>query len=175
MVEEMRRRHRHIEVARLLDGLAVVHRLGHGELPGAVLQQTGDAVDVFGALLAGHLAPDALLGLLRGGDRRHPRRRAAERHLGDFRLVGGIDGVEILAGGRCDKLAADEEFVAGLELRIGRLGGGIVFPQVAEDELGGGPAQGAVGGADGFLVSQSGHFNQQMNTDAHEESSGNAV
>jgi hypothetical protein len=56
--------------------------------------------------------------------------------LGELRFVGGVDGVEILAGGRRDELAADEVIVARLELRVGGLGRGIVFPEVAEDELG---------------------------------------
>jgi len=56
--------------------------------------------------------------------------------LRELRLVGRIDGVEIPAGGRGDELAADEKIVAGLQFRVGRLGSGIVFPEVAEDQLG---------------------------------------
>ena len=140
VIEEMRRRHRHVEVARLLDRLAAVHRLGDGELARAILQQPRDAVEVFRALAAGHLAPDVVERALRrlvggvdiGG--------AGERDLGELLLVGRVDGVEIFAGLRRDELAVDEKIVARLELRVGRLGRGIVFPQVAEDELGRGPA-----------------------------------
>ena len=33
----------HVDVARFLDGLAVVERLGHGELAGALLHEPRDA------------------------------------------------------------------------------------------------------------------------------------
>ena len=98
VVEEMRGGHRHVEVARFLDRLAAVHRLGDGELAGAVLQQAGDAVDVLGALLARHLAPGGVEGLLGGGVGGIHIGGVGVGDLGELRLVGRVDGVEILAG-----------------------------------------------------------------------------
>ena len=49
---------------------------------------------------------------------------------------GRIDRIEILARLRRDELAADEQLVARLDLRVGGLGRGIVLPEIAEDQLG---------------------------------------
>ncbi len=50
VVEEVRGRHRDVEVARLLDRLAAVHRLGDRELPRPVLEKAGDPEEVLAAL-----------------------------------------------------------------------------------------------------------------------------
>ena len=59
VVPEMRRRERHVHVARLLDGLAAVERLEHRELAAALLQDARDAEQVLGSLAAGQRAPAA--------------------------------------------------------------------------------------------------------------------
>jgi hypothetical protein len=57
VIEEMSRRHRDVEVTRLLDRLPAVHRLRHRELAGAILNETRDSIDVFPALPPRHLPP----------------------------------------------------------------------------------------------------------------------
>ena len=62
VVEEVRGRERDVDVARLADRLAVVERLEHGELAGALLDRARDAEEVLGALAPGQVAPDRLVG-----------------------------------------------------------------------------------------------------------------
>ena len=50
VVEEVRGDQRDVDVARLPDRLAVVERLQHGQLAGALLDDPGDPVEVLGAL-----------------------------------------------------------------------------------------------------------------------------
>ncbi len=69
VVPEVRRREGHVDVARLLDRLAAVERLEHGELAAALLQDARDAEEVLGALAAGQRAPLALECTARGGSR----------------------------------------------------------------------------------------------------------
>ena len=52
VVEEVRRGERQVDVARLLDRLAAVQRLEHGELAGALLEDARDPEQVLGALAA---------------------------------------------------------------------------------------------------------------------------
>jgi hypothetical protein len=54
---EVARRERHVDVARLADRLAVVHRLEHGEEALVLLQVPGDGVEIAGALVAGQGGP----------------------------------------------------------------------------------------------------------------------
>ena len=68
VVEEVRRGDRDVDVAGLLDRLAVVDRLQHGELAAALLDDAGDPVEVLRALAAGHPAPDARVGAAGGLD-----------------------------------------------------------------------------------------------------------
>ena len=68
VVEEVRGRERDVDVARLADRLAVVERLEHGELAGALLDRARDAEEVLRALAPGQVAPDGLVGLARGRD-----------------------------------------------------------------------------------------------------------
>ena len=65
VVEEVRRGERDVDVARLADRLAVVERLEHRELAGALLQDPGDPEQVLAALA-----------------RRHPRPRPCRRPCG---------------------------------------------------------------------------------------------
>ena len=60
VVEEVRGRQRDVDVAALLDRLAVVDALEDGELAGALLQEAGDAEQVLAAVGAGHPAPEPL-------------------------------------------------------------------------------------------------------------------
>ncbi len=66
VVEEVRRGERKVDVARLLDRLAAVHRLQDGELARALLELPRDPEQVLRALGAGQVAP---------GRRRTPRAR----------------------------------------------------------------------------------------------------
>ena len=132
----MRSGHRHVEVAGFLDRLAAVERLGDGELTGAVLQQAGDAEEIFRALGAGEFTPR----LERGGGGLIGGIDIGGSGEGDFReflLVARADGVEIVAGLGRDELAVDEQAVARLD--EGRRGfrRGIVFPEVAEEQFSG--------------------------------------
>src|SRR5687768_2335143 len=57
VIEEVRGGHWNVEVARLLDRLPAIHCFGDGELTGAILDETGDPVEILPALAAGQLAP----------------------------------------------------------------------------------------------------------------------
>jgi len=130
----MRGRHRHVEIARFLDRFAAVHRLRNCEFPRPILNQASDAVEILSALDAREPAPrtERLVGgLVRGVDVRLIR----QRDFGERLLGRRIDRFEILARTRRDELATDEQIVARFELRIGRLGGRIVLPQIAENQL----------------------------------------
>jgi hypothetical protein len=134
VVEEVRGRHRHVEIARFLDRLAAIHGLGHRELSRAILNEARDAIEIFPALGAGEPAPRT---------ERFVRRLVSrvdvslirERDLGENSLGGWIDRVEVLARFGRDELAADEEVVPRFQFRIGGLGCRIVLPQIAENEL----------------------------------------
>ena len=76
VVEEPRGDERDVDVARLLDRLAVVERLGDGELAGALLHEARDAEQVLAAVAAGHLRPDPCR---RRGARPRPRGRRRPR------------------------------------------------------------------------------------------------
>ena len=115
VVEEVRGRERQVDVARLLDRLAAVERLGHRELPRPLLQDAGDPEQVLGPLGR----PQARPAVVEGGPGR-PHREvdvlgARLGHLGQRLLVGGRAGREPCAGARLDHLAADVEAVALLE------------------------------------------------------------
>ena len=95
VVEEMGSRHRDIEVARLLDRLSAVDRLGDRELPRPVLQEASDAEEVLAPLPSRKRGPGpegppggGIRGVHVGGSR--------ERDLGELPLVGGVDGIEVL-------------------------------------------------------------------------------
>ena len=129
----------------------------------------------FAALAAGHFAPDVVERALRRLIRRVHVGGAGERDLGELLLVAGIDGVEIFSALRRDELAVDEQIVARLELRVRRLGRGIVFPKIAEDQLGRGPAVAAGDRADAFFsearVGMDGIYLTTDSTDEHRSNS----
>ena len=88
VVEEVRRGERHVDVARLLDRLAAVERLRDGELARALLQEAGDAEQVFRALGGSQRRPAVLECRSRGGDGEIDVLGARLRDLGQ-RLLGG--------------------------------------------------------------------------------------
>src|SRR5207247_534779 len=116
-------------VARLLDGLAAVHRLQHGEFARALLERARDPEDELGPLGAGELPPVLLVGV---AGRLHGEvdvLRAGLGHLGQRLLGGRVDGLEVLPRFRLDEVPADEQAVPVLEPDdVGRLGGGGVLP-----------------------------------------------
>ena len=156
VIKKVRRRHRHIEVPRLLDRLATIQRLRNGKLPCAILQQPRDAEKILRPLAARQLAPDVVIRRLRRLIRRIDIGGTRLRDLGQLLLVGRIDGVEILPQLRCDELSVDEQIVARLELRIGRLRRRIEFPQIAKDQLRRGTAR-ASGNTRKFFLGERGH------------------
>ena len=99
VVEEVRGGERQVDVARLLDRLAAVQRLEHGELARALGEDAGDPEHVLRALGAGQLRP---------APERFARRRdgvvhvgrARLRDLGERLLVAGRDRREVLLGRR---------------------------------------------------------------------------
>ena len=68
VVEEVRCGERNVDVARLLDRLAAVHRLEHGELARALLEDARDPEQVLGALRAGERRPAVLERVARRSD-----------------------------------------------------------------------------------------------------------
>src|SRR5581483_4974525 len=86
VVEEVRRGERQVDVARLLDRLAAVERLEHGELARALLEDPRDPEEVLRALAAGQLRP-ALERLARRADRELDILGAGLRHLRERLLV----------------------------------------------------------------------------------------
>jgi len=124
----MRRRHRHIEIARFLDRFAAIESFRDSEFTSAILEQAGDAEKVLGALRAGHPAPDGFERTARGPAGGVDVGRAGEGDLREFSSVRRIDGREIFSRPGRDKLPIDKEVVARLQLRVRRLGRGIVTP-----------------------------------------------
>ena len=128
VVEEVRRCEREIDVARLLDRLAAVERLGNRELAGALLQDPRDPEQHLRALGRLPGAP-RLESLARGVDRERDVLRPGLRDLGERLLRRGRDRREPRARPRGDLLTADEEAVPLLERDdVARLGRGRVLP-----------------------------------------------
>ena len=109
VVEEVRGGERQVDVAGLLDRLAAVERLEDGELPGPLLQQAGDAVQVLGPLLARQVPPTRLVGLAGGGDGEVDVLLPGLGDHGQLLLGGRVDRREVVAGAGLDPLAVDEQ------------------------------------------------------------------
>ena len=107
VVEEPLRDERDVDVARLLDRLAVVERLQHRELAAALGDDAGDAVEVLGALASGHRGPDLLVGATGGLDRGVDVGLGGLGDLGQHLLGGRADRLERRAR-PVDELAVDE-------------------------------------------------------------------
>ncbi len=98
---------RHVEVARLADRLAVVHRLQDGEQARVLLHVAGERVEVPRAAVAAERPPSRL----RGARRRHRGVHlcgAALGHAGERLAVGGAQGVEEFVHRRAAEGAVDE-------------------------------------------------------------------
>ncbi len=123
VVEEVRGDGRDVDVAGLLDRLAVVEGLQDGQLAAALLDDPGDPVEVLGALAARHRAPDLVVGLAGGLHRAVDVGGVGLRDLGEDLLGGGVDGLE--RGARAaGELAVHEEPVGLLDVDDrARLGG----------------------------------------------------
>ncbi len=143
VVEEVRRDDRDVDVARLLDRLAVVERLEDGELAAALLDDARDPVEVLGALAARHPRPDARVGAARGLDGGVDVGLVGLGDLGEHLLGRGADRLERRAV-TVDELAVDEQPVGRLEVddraRLGRRGVGEVDGGVDGLGAGGGHA-----------------------------------
>ena len=126
VVEEVRRRQGDVDVAGLPDGLAVVERLEHGELPRALLQEAGDPVEVLRPLAAGHLAPRPVEGGAGSADGTVDISGARFAHLAERLLGGGVERREESPLGAVHELAADEQAVGRGDphdlTRLGRCG-----------------------------------------------------
>ena len=115
VVEEVRGGERQVDVARLLDRLAAVHRLQDRELAGALLERAGDPVQVLRPLAAGDVAPAGLERVARRGHRELDVLGTGFRHLGEDLFGGRIDRRHVLAALRLDELPTDEQPVAVLQ------------------------------------------------------------
>src|SRR5918996_1606541 len=123
VVEEVGRRERDIDVARLADGLAAVERLEHGELARAFLEDARDAEQVLRPLARSESGPAVLEGVARGLHGEVDVLRAGVRDLGERLLRRRVHARLELVRARLDELAADEEPVALLEAyELARLG-----------------------------------------------------
>ncbi len=130
VVEEVGRREREVDVARLLDRLAAVERLRDGELAGALLEDPRDPEQHLRPLGRLPGAP-RLERLARGVDRARDVLRTRLRDLGERLLGGGRDRREPRPRPRRDLLPADEEAVALLERDdVARLDRRRVLPAV---------------------------------------------
>ena len=131
VVPEVRGRERHVDVARLLDGLAAVERLEDRELAAALLEDARDAEQVLGALAPGQRAPVALGRLAaRRSTAWSTSSTPARATSASGSSVAGSMRREPLAAARRDLLAADEQAVARLELDdVARLGRRRVLPR----------------------------------------------
>ena len=127
VVEEVRGRERHVDVARLADRLAVVERLQHRELAGSLLDRARDAEEVLRALAPGQVAPDRLVGGPRRRDRGVDVAGPGLGHVGQRLGRGGVDRGHRLARAGAE-LAADEDPVGRAQpRRLTRLGRGGVL------------------------------------------------
>ena len=95
MMVEMAGHQRNVDVARFADGLAVVHRLQHGEEALALLDGAGDGVEMFRAIMAGEFGPRAEA-LARSLHRRIDIGSGALRDAGERLASGGVGDVEQL-------------------------------------------------------------------------------
>ena len=112
VVEEVRGRERQVDVARLLDRLAAVQRLEHGELARALLRgcaRSGTGTSRARCRAASTTAPNASRA---AATARATSASARLRDLGERLLVARRDRREVLARARLEPLAADEEAVA---------------------------------------------------------------
>ncbi len=115
VVEEVGGDERDVDVARLLDRLAVVDGLEHGELAGPLLDDPGDAVEVLPALGTRQLRPrrEAAAG---GGHGAVDVDGVRLGHVGEDLLGRRAHGLEGRPARRVDELPADEQPVVGADV-----------------------------------------------------------
>ena len=122
VVEEVRGRERQVDVARLLDRLAAIQRLEHGELARALLEDSRDPEQILRPLRARERGPAVLERLARGRDRAVNLLRRRLPDLGERLLARRRDRRVRLA--RLQPLPADEVAVALVDpddlARLGR-------------------------------------------------------
>ena len=120
VVEEVRRDQRDVDVARLPDRLAVVDRLQHRQLPGALGDDARDAEQVFRARRRRASGPTpSRKAARRRGDGSVYIGRTGVDDLGEGLLGGRVDRLERRAVCRLDELTADEQAVARLDVDDG--------------------------------------------------------
>ena len=131
VIEEVRGGERDVDVARLLDRLAAVHRLEHRELARLLLDQRARS-----DRCTCRARPERASTSASRTPPRRPRTAAstsaasASATSESICLGRGIDRGEVLLRARRDELAADEELVAGRDRDvIGRLGRRRVAPR----------------------------------------------
>jgi hypothetical protein len=118
VVEEVRCRERHVDVAALLDRLAVVEGLQDGELAGALLHDSRDPEEVLPAIGTGHPPPHAPVCRPRGFDGTVDVVGGRLGDLGEGLLGGRVNRLEGRAGA-VDELSVDEQAVGGLQVDDG--------------------------------------------------------
>jgi hypothetical protein len=111
VIEEVLRDERQVDVARLLDRLAVVERLQHGQLAGALLDDPRDPEQVLPPLGRRHRRPHPLERAPRGGEGPVHVGLAGRGHLRQRLLVGRIDGDDALVALGRHEVAVDEQVV----------------------------------------------------------------
>jgi hypothetical protein len=116
VVEEPRGHQGNVDVAALLDGLAVVEALRHRELAGALLHEAGDPEQVLAAVPARHLRPDLVVRAACGRHGGIDIRLRPRRDGGDVGLVRRRDRRERRSPA-LDELAADEQAVLLAEVQ----------------------------------------------------------
>jgi ParB family chromosome partitioning protein len=131
VVEEVRGGERDVDVARLADRLAAVHRLHDGQLAGTLLHEPRDPEEVLAALERRQRRPLGLR-LARDRDGVLDVRRPGDRHVGEPLLGRGVDRRCGLAAARIGELTADKQPVGIAEPDVvRRLGGRRVVPAEA--------------------------------------------
>ncbi len=112
VIKKMGGRQRNIHIARFADRLAAVHRFDDGEFACPLLENAGDAINIFAPLLAGHFRPDFVVCAARRLD---GLVHVFGRCVADFRQLlfsGRIDRGEIFSLDRRNEFAVDEQIVS---------------------------------------------------------------
>jgi hypothetical protein len=102
-----------------LIGFAVVQALQHGQLTRPFLDEAGYPEDELRPFLAGHRAPDVLLGAAGGTDGSLDVGGPGHADLGQHLLRGRALGLEVAAVDGIYELAVDEQPVRGPQVHDG--------------------------------------------------------
>src|ERR1017187_4885641 len=111
---------RNVNVARFTDGLAVVERLYDRQLAGALLDQAGDAEEIFGPLGPGGLGPHGVVSPSRGRYRPIDVGAAGLSDHGQGLFGRRIETGELFVLRGITESSVDEEAVAGAKSGDGR-------------------------------------------------------